>query len=73
VLDLSRESWFNRNVVIQDLEERWSIFHADKPPLVVLTTFLSTDKQINGYPLVHKPFHIGDLRATVELVASRRK
>ncbi|TMC21422.1 MAG: response regulator transcription factor [Chloroflexi bacterium] len=70
LLDLSKEAWLNRAIIIQQLEQRWSSLHPGKPPLVVLTTFVNTDKYTHGYPLVHKPFHISDLRAKVKLAAA---
>ncbi|TMC15742.1 MAG: hypothetical protein E6J34_21275 [Chloroflexi bacterium] len=71
VLDLSIESWFNRDAIIQCLEQRWNTFHTKKLPLIVLTTVSGTERSLNGYPIVRKPFHIGELLAEVELLASQ--
>jgi len=71
LLDLSREAWLNRDTIIQYLEERWTTYHYGKPPLVILTTSVTTDKQIDGYPVIRKPFHLRELLAKIESVASQ--
>jgi len=70
LLDLSSRSWLNRDAAIQRLEKRWRSFHYRKLPLIVLTTSLSAERHVNGYPLIHKPFHVGELLAKVESVVS---
>lgn len=70
VLDLSIEAWFNRDAIIERIEQRWNTFHTGKPPLIVLTTITGTEHSLNGYPLVRKPFHLGELLSEVKLLAS---
>lgn len=69
LLDLSNRSWLNRDTIIQCLEKRWRVFHYRRLPLIVLTTSLSAERHVHGYPLIHKPFHVGELLAKVESLA----
>jgi len=73
LLDLSREAWSNRDTIIHYLEERWTTCHSGKPPLVVLTTTPNTDRHIDGYPIIRKPFHIHELLSKVESFTSQSR
>ncbi|TMC21747.1 MAG: response regulator transcription factor [Chloroflexi bacterium] len=70
LLDLSRNLWLNRDACIDYIEEQWSTFYYGNPPLIVLTTTSTPDRHVNGYPLFHKPFYVGDLIAKVKSLVS---
>ncbi|TMC21659.1 MAG: response regulator transcription factor [Chloroflexi bacterium] len=57
--------------ILLDLSrEAWS--NRDTP-LVVLTTTPNTDRHIDGYPIIRKPFHIHELLSKVESFTSQSR